>query len=74
MMRGTKVKVTEAKVKRPNPKKMACTSQSKILAISSNPETIGLLLIVGELWDPEVNHDKISNNLPLIKYRHHIIM
>ena len=38
----------------PSPKKMACTTQSKILAISSNPETIGLLLIVGELCDPEV--------------------
>ena len=33
---------------------MARTTQSKILAISSNPETIMLLLIVGELWDPEV--------------------
>jgi hypothetical protein len=38
----------------PSPKKMACTTQSKILAISSNPETIRLLLIVGELWDPEM--------------------
>src|ERR1700683_1908111 len=38
----------------PSPKKMARTTQSKILAISSNPETIMLLLIVGEVWDPEV--------------------
>src|ERR1700683_21083 len=38
----------------PSPKKMARTTQSKILAISSNHETIMLLLIVGELWDPEV--------------------
>src|SRR6202050_1547664 len=38
----------------PSPKKMARITQSKILAISSNPETIMLLLIVGELWDPEV--------------------
>jgi len=35
---------------------MARTTQSKILAISSNPETIMLLLIVGELWDPEVEY------------------
>ena len=39
---------------------MACTTQSKILAISSNPETIMLLLIVGELWDPEVLHHQLS--------------
>jgi hypothetical protein len=39
---------------------MARTTQSKILAISSNPETIMLLLIVGELWDPEVSSTKWS--------------
>src|ERR1700683_901716 len=54
----------------PSPKKMARTTQSKILAISSNLETIMLLLIVGELWDPEVPE---STELPFhghILYSH----
>src|SRR5882757_9749180 len=35
--------------------KMACTSQSKLIAISSNPKTIMLLLIVGSNGYPEVS-------------------
>ena len=46
---------------------MARTTQSKILAISSNLETIMLLLIVGELWDPEVLVDQMQY---LAKYSH----
>src|SRR5882757_8956568 len=44
--------------------KMARTSQSKLIAISSNPKTIMLLLIVGSNGYPEVsqhgkNHEDI---------------
>ena len=51
---------------------MARTTQSKILAISSNPETIMLLLIVGELWDPEVTALHILHHKDVVtQYNNH---